>query len=396
MRAIAALLAVLPLAAQEDTPLFRSDVTLVRVDVQVLDRAGQRITGLTKDDFRLAVNGQPAPVSAFAYEQIPLDVVLLIDVSGSMRPHVQRIANGLRGALRSLGPDDRVALLAFDRRPRLRMELEGDHDRIAAGMEELLREERFNSGTAITRAIKESADWLSRGARADARRAVVILTDDENGDGRDEDGVLSALDRAGAALSVLQAPGSRQGMGGPRWPIGRRGGIIFGPRFPQPGPQVDILESAGIREIARETGGDTFKVEESAALEMTFARLRQRYAIFYSDPTGAAPVTIGLSESALRRHPGAQADYRRGSRWGGGDERIISRAPETPSPRPQPSEPGWGQADVELDEVDDRPAPVVSPPPPPPAAPERKGGWRKATPEDLKPVPPPKLERRKP
>lgn len=368
------MLAAAPAAAQDATPVFRTDVTLVRVDAQVVDPAGQRITGLSQDDFRLLVGGRAAEIRAFAYEQIPLDVLLLIDVSGSMRPHVQRIAIGARSAMRALGSDDRVAITVFDRRTRNRLRFEPDHDTVAAAMEDVLDSEGFNSGTAITRALKESAAWVAREARRDARRAIVILTDDETGDGRDEDGVLAALDRADAALSVLMAPPSRHGragnIGGVRWPTSRRGGIILGPRIPMPQPQVSMLESAGVREIARETGGDTFRVDESDALRITFARLRQRYALFYSDPTGVEPVQIALSDSAARRYPGAGVVFRRASQWGEGGRPEVTRAP---APR----------RDAESDE----PPPVILKPAPPPET-ERKGGWRKATPEDLKPPPP--------
>lgn len=386
-----------PLGAQDEDLVFRSDVTLVRVDVQVLDRAGQRIPGLTKDDFLLRKNGQPTEIRAFGFEQVPLDIVLLIDVSGSMRPHVERIAMGVRSAMRALGPDDQVAVMVFDRRVRVKLGLDGDHDRVAMALEDVLDSERFNSGTAITRALKEAAVWLATEARPDSRRAIVILTDDETGDGRDEEGVLAALDRGQSALSVLLAPGSeRSRRGGVSWP-GRRGGIILGgPRFPVPGPSIDMMQSAGVREIARETGGDTFRVEESSALRMTFERLRQRYALFYSDPTGAAAVEVTLANRVFQRYPGAELAYRRpGAKWGEGVEQppVLTRAP-VPEPR-QPRKPGWSQ-----DGEDDEAAPIVEPPGPPPPATtpqERKGGWRTATPEDTKPTPPERpVPRRKP
>lgn len=361
--AILAAFALLPLAGQDGDLVFRSDVTLVRVDVQVLDRAGQRITSLTQDDFRLRVNGQPAELRGFGQEQVPLDLLLLIDVSGSMRPHVERIAMGVRSALRALGPEDRVAIMVFDRRTRLRLGLESDHDRVARGLEDVLDSENFNSGTAITRALKDAARWLGQEARTDARRAIVILTDDETADGRDEEGVLAALDRSQAALSVLLAPASERRNRGVNWPR-RRGGIIIGmPRFPIPGAGTDMLASAGVREIARETGGDTFRVEDSEALQMTFERLRQRYALFYSDATGAAPVDVVLSDAARRRYPGAEVAFRRpGNRWG----EPRPEAPPVISRTPAPAEP------------------------PPPVPEERKGGWRSATPDDMKPETPDK------
>src|SRR5664279_2583680 len=71
-----------------DTVVFKSDVALTRVDAQVLDRDGRAIKGLEVEDFVLKVDGKVVPIRNFASENMPLDVLLLLDVSGSMGPHV--------------------------------------------------------------------------------------------------------------------------------------------------------------------------------------------------------------------------------------------------------------------------------------------------------------------
>src|SRR5258708_11563581 len=45
------------------------DVRVINVDVIVTDRKGNRVTGLTKDDFEIYQNGIPKPISNF-YEVI--------------------------------------------------------------------------------------------------------------------------------------------------------------------------------------------------------------------------------------------------------------------------------------------------------------------------------------
>ena len=77
----------------DDQVVFKSDVALTRVDSQVLDRDGHAITGLQAADFVLKVDGRIVPIRNFANENMPIDILLLLDVSGSMRPHVQRIAS---------------------------------------------------------------------------------------------------------------------------------------------------------------------------------------------------------------------------------------------------------------------------------------------------------------
>src|SRR6266542_6336334 len=81
----------LPWVQAQDV-VFRSDVALVRVDAQVLDRSNRAVTGLSAADFVLREEGRQQEIRNFASENMPVDVLLLLDVSASMRPHVETIA----------------------------------------------------------------------------------------------------------------------------------------------------------------------------------------------------------------------------------------------------------------------------------------------------------------
>jgi hypothetical protein len=109
---------------------------------------------------------------------------------------------------------------------------------------------------------------------------VVILTDDETQDAQDEPRVESALSRANAILSFLQAPyepptarrmpgGGRRRGGGIGFPGG--GGISLpGGGWPGGGAgQVDRSHTAGTDTIALDSGGDTMSVNNTSALEDT-------------------------------------------------------------------------------------------------------------------------------
>src|SRR6266852_6642895 len=96
------------LPAQDSEVVFRSDVSLVRVDAQVVDRDNRAVTGLRLSDFVLREEGRPQQIRNFASENMPVDVLFLLDVSGSMRPHVQRIADAAHEALRALRDEDRM------------------------------------------------------------------------------------------------------------------------------------------------------------------------------------------------------------------------------------------------------------------------------------------------
>src|SRR5581483_7727622 len=150
-------------AAPDDSGVvFHSDVALVRVDAQVVDSSNRAITGLTAQDFVLRENGKTQEIRNFESENMPLDVVLLLDVSASMRPHIQRIADAAHEALRVLQEGDRVAIMVFDRSTRTRMPFRSGVSNTEQELERLLNQESFNGGTDITRGMLDAAAYLQR------------------------------------------------------------------------------------------------------------------------------------------------------------------------------------------------------------------------------------------
>ena len=340
-----ALLATLAMA--DDEVVFRSDVSMIRVDVQALDRDNRAITGLRVEDFVLREEGRVVPIRNFAAENMPLDLLFLIDVSGSMRPHVQRLYNASREALATLGPDDRVGIMVFDTGSRVRLPFRSNRAEVERELDALLRHETFSRGTDITRGLLDAAQYVGREARKDARRAIVILTDDQTGRERDEEGVERALTRADAVLSALIAPDAMRGRpgmgggGGGGWPGGGGGPVILGPRrrypnspYPGQGQVYGRTKSAGTSEIARASGGDSMPVDDAYSLERTLSRLRQRYALYFYLPDGVQPgqergIEVQLSVTGYRRHPDAEVRYRRVYLAPGGSGRSTSSEPIT-------------------------------------------------------------------
>jgi hypothetical protein len=321
-------------AAAEDDVVFRSDVSLVRVDTQVVDRDNRAITGLRAEDFILREQGRPQPIRNFASEKIPVDVVLLLDVSASMRPHIERIASAAHEAFRALRDQDRIAIMVFDRSTRLRLSFRKNHGDAERELESLLDQETFKGGTDITRGLLDATDYVARQGRREARRAIIIVTDDQTESNRDVEGVSRALTKADAVLSLLLAPdamANRAGRGGGHGgggggvvlggPLGgiilgrRGGGGPYGGRGPG-GTGGNRTQSAGTGEIVRRSGGDGMPVDDASALETTLARIRQRYALHFNLPDGVNPgeeraIEVSLADGAQQRYPGAELRYRR-------------------------------------------------------------------------------------
>jgi VWFA-related protein len=295
---------------------------LGRVDAQVSDRGNHPIRGLRAQDFILRVDGKPQEVRNFQSEKMPVDIALLLDVSRSMEPHIRRVAIASHQALRALGDQDRIATVVFDRFTRLRMPFRTSRVNAERELEGVLDSERFDGGTDITRGLLDTAAYVEQNARRDARRAIVIVTDDQTERNRNEAAVLRALTRADSVLSALIAPDALHTGTAyahpPSFDDDRARDILGDLIFRRSGSysRLPRTQSAGTSQIASESGGDSMAVDQAAAFEQTLERIRERYALYFYLPEGMRPneehsVEVMLTDAARRRYPGAEVRYRR-------------------------------------------------------------------------------------
>ena len=148
--ALAAITAI-PAMAQQQQPapsepgsIFgeQIDVRVVNVEVVVTDRQGNRVTGLTPADFRLRVDGKDLPIEYFtevrggqavatetgqgaAVQGLPslapgspvgTSYLVFIDDYFSIAARRDEVLRDLMDDLSRLGPEDRMAIVAFDGR----------------------------------------------------------------------------------------------------------------------------------------------------------------------------------------------------------------------------------------------------------------------------------------
>jgi len=98
---------------QEQTPSFRTSVDLVRVDALVRER-GRPVAGLTARDFELLDNGVSQTIRVESLADLPLDVILAVDVSSSVQgPLLEQLVAGAQLLVGAMRPDDRGALVTF-------------------------------------------------------------------------------------------------------------------------------------------------------------------------------------------------------------------------------------------------------------------------------------------
>jgi hypothetical protein len=98
---------------QSAPPVFRTAAEVVVIDAAVMDGA-KPVTGLAREDFELRDNGVVQQLIDFDTATLPLDVTLMIDISGSMTPVKREIVRRAVGRVNSaLRPADRVRIVTF-------------------------------------------------------------------------------------------------------------------------------------------------------------------------------------------------------------------------------------------------------------------------------------------
>lgn len=286
----------------EPATVFRGGVSEVRLDVQVFD--GKRVvTGLTQEDFEVLDEGISQPVTRFTKETDPLALLLLIDVSGSMKRFAREMASTAQAALKHLTPADFAAAMVFSRSTETVSDFTSDYAAVAREVGIGVDEHGLPSGTAIYAAVLDSAAALKEFAarNPNTRRAILILTDNQSLNFQiTEEQVLRSLFEADAVLTAIVPSQTNR-------PALRAANSYRNPDF----TPTDIFK------VAEQSGGEAIRVERAdRAFPEMVERLRSRYGLHYRAP-GAAPgvfrrVEVRLSPQALKRFPKAKVRARSG------------------------------------------------------------------------------------
>jgi VWFA-related protein len=286
-------------ASDAPTATFRSGVSNVKIDVQVTNNA-DLVRDLTLKDFLLFDQERQRELLFADRGAEPLSLVLLLDVSGSMRAHVESVAGVALESLRFLQVDDTVAVMVFGKRTKLRLPLTRDRSRVEMEIKEAVNDQDVGAETAINDAIVTASEYLVKEA-PESRRAILILTDNLGMNIRNPD--EKVVNRLLADNCVLNA-------------------IVVGnkhlPDRSNPRPTSDPEATLpNVYYIAQETGGEAVQAEDaSAAFPSMVERIRSRYSLQYKTPPGIEgafrKIRIELTPAARIRYPDAKLRYRRG------------------------------------------------------------------------------------
>jgi VWFA-related protein len=260
----------------QQSPAFTSKVEAVRVDVLVTDN-GQAIPGLGPADFEVLDNGVPQQVELVSFDQIPLNVILALDMSDSVAgERLEQLRHAGGGLLGGLKKDDQAALVTFSHVVKLDAKLTSHVSTVQAALGDA-------HGTGQTALVDGTYAGIMVG-ESDAGRALLIVF---------SDGVdTSSWLRADAVLDTAK----------------RADVVVYGVSV------VSRLKPEFLRDMTSFTGGRLFEIEKTANLEQTFLSIleefRHRYLVSYT-PRGVSKegwhrldVRVRNRKATIKARPG--------------------------------------------------------------------------------------------
>jgi Ca-activated chloride channel family protein len=151
------------------------DVRLVNVFVNVTDKTGALVGGLTRDDFALTEDGRPQQIAVFERQsELPLNLTLAIDTSGSVHKDMAEEADAARRFAHALmRPQDQMSLLQFATEVRELTPFTSNVTQIDRGLGRL----RGDFATALYDAILLGSERLGK---KDGRKVLVLITDGDD------------------------------------------------------------------------------------------------------------------------------------------------------------------------------------------------------------------------
>ena len=121
----------MPLTAQQP-PTFKAGTEVVSIFATVTDSQKRLVSGLTQDDFAVFDNEKPQPLVYFDNSIHPINVVVMLDTSGSMTLTIDLLKQAAEQFLIRLLPDDKARVGAFNDKIQFNARWSNDRDQLIA------------------------------------------------------------------------------------------------------------------------------------------------------------------------------------------------------------------------------------------------------------------------
>lgn len=159
-------------ASGEEDPGIKLQASVVNLNVKATDRAGNPLRSLTKRDFTITEDGIQQEIMFFEPITAPVNLMLLLDLSGSTQEKRDVMQEASRKFIDSMGPNDSIAVCVFTRDFAVVSDFTTDRTLLKKSLDKI---DRIRGGTAYYDAMWKALDLFR--SIGDSRKAIVVLTD---------------------------------------------------------------------------------------------------------------------------------------------------------------------------------------------------------------------------
>ncbi|HET6957773.1 MAG TPA: VWA domain-containing protein [Vicinamibacterales bacterium] len=280
----AALALAMSLTLMAQQPTFKAGTQVVSIFATVTDSQKRLVSDLTQEDFSVFDNEKPQPVVYFDNSIHPINVVVMLDTSGSMTLTIDLLKQAAEQFLLRLLPDDKARVGAFNDKIQFNAKWSNNRDQLITDAKNL----DYGNGTRLWDAVGASLDELKT---QDGRKVILVFTDGDDTESKLRLGTV--LDRARADEVMIYAIGLES--------------VYFNGQ-----QKVRTKPDGGLRKIADETGGGYFELTKASDLAPTFTKVAQELHSQYV--IGFTPMTLDNKVHKLAvkmKQPGMTAQARR-------------------------------------------------------------------------------------
>ena len=272
--ALVATLTIPTAAQQPETPratVFRTGTNLVALNVTVTDPKKQFVSGLTLDDFAVYEDGVQQQLRFFEAREVPVDLIVLIDTSSSMRDKMGVVHEAATGFLKTMKKGDRGAVVSFNDSVEVLQPLTSDAD----ALEQAVRTTTAKGSTSLNNALYISLKQFAQSAKREGdlrRQAIAVLSDGEDTSSLISfDDVLALARKSGLSIYTIALQSKY---------AAARGG---------PARYFSTSDFA-MKSLAQETGAQAFFPAQISELKGVYASIAQelssQYSMAYSPANG--------------------------------------------------------------------------------------------------------------
>ncbi|MEO8071816.1 MAG: VWA domain-containing protein [Acidobacteriota bacterium] len=173
-----------------------------RVLVRVLDTNNRAVPDLNAKDFEVSEAGEKREILSVEPTTAPFNLVLLLDVSGSVDNYVDFIRKTARNFVNTVNPNDKVAIIIFNEDVKTLSTFTTDKGKLSESLDTF----DAGGGTAYYDALAFALAETLRPLKGE-RTAIVTLTDgDDNRSFLPFDALLGSIQESGALIYPLYVP----------------------------------------------------------------------------------------------------------------------------------------------------------------------------------------------